>query len=313
MNYRLLYLLQGLWISSACVAHSATYTVTASTNVATIRTALSSCSAGDTLIVSSGDYGEQQYIGNFQPDGKVTIRFPDQDWFEAVLQLVDCKNVTIENLWMKPQESSAGNPQPAIRIRGSSSENIVIQNSRIDGQNAKYGIQITGDTDLPVNWPTGITIENCEIFSSYNNDLINVNGANHIIIRDCHLHDPIIPAGTSEHIDAIQVIRARSIYILNNWITFALSSSGYVRNEGLNPFQGVILSTTGTQTISHFEVRGNYFAEWVPGTPIIVSGTNVSDDVVYGNTLIDCVDDIVFGVVGDGISSFANAVESSPE
>lgn len=307
-------MLSFLIIFTACVAGSEIYTVTPNTDVATLRTALESCSPGDTLIVEPGDYGEQQYIGNFQPTGEVTVVFSDQAWFEAVIQLVDCKNLTLQNLWMKPEVNLANNPQPCIRIRGSGSENITIRNSRIDGQNAKYGIQITGDTDLPENWPHGITIENCEIFSSNNNDLITVNGANQIIIRDCHLHDPIIPEGTSEHIDAIQVIKARSIYILDNWITFSLSAPTYVRNIGLNPHQGVILSTQGTQMVSDFEIRGNHFVDWILGVPIIVSGSNVSHGAIYSNVFTDCVGSIVFGTeLGTNVVSYSNVTENSGE
>ena len=301
-----------------CISHislAATYTVTPDTNVATIRNALNACSAGDTLIVSPGDYGTQQYIGNYQPDGEVTLIFPSQTWFESVLQIVDCQNLTIKSLWQRPPVNGSNNPQPGIRITGSNTSHIRITESRIDGQNAKNAIEITGATELPENWPSYIRIDQVEAFATLD-DLIRVNGANHIVIQDCHLHDPTIPENTSLHIDAIQVIRARSIYILDNWITFTEFSSSYERNEGsgaLNPHQGIILSTTASQTIAHFEIRRNHFVEWIPGTPIIVSGSGVSDGIVYGNHLIDCVDSIVFGAtLGSGVSDFANTSETSP-
>ncbi|MBT62062.1 MAG: hypothetical protein CML13_02490 [Puniceicoccaceae bacterium] len=308
-HYRLLL---GLCLSQICTA--ATYTVTPDSNVATIRNALNACSAGDSLILSPGDYGDQQYIGNFQPEGEVTIQFPSQTWFESVLQLVDCQNLTIKSLWQRPPVNASNNPQPGIRITGGDTQNIRITESRIDGQNAKNAIEITGSTELPENWPSFISIEQVEAFGTQD-DIIRVNGANHIVIKDCHLHDPAIPQNTTQHIDAIQVIRARTIYIHDNWITFTDSSASYQRNEGtnaLNPHQGIILSTTANQTISHFEIRRNHFVEWTPGTPIIVSGSGVSEGIVYGNQLLDCIDYIVFGdTLGSNIRDFANTTESS--
>jgi len=298
------------------VGYSTTYTVTPDTDAATIRNALNACSAGDTLIVEPGDYGTQQYIGNYKPEGEVTIVFPSQTWFESILQLVDCHSLTIENLWQRIQSN---NSQPSIRIKvnASDSKNITIRNCRIDAQYAKHGIEIEGvsGSELPEDWPDGVTIENTEIYSS-NGDLIQVSGVNHLIVRDCYLHDPIIAQGTSDHIDGIQVIRGRSIYILDNWITFVESAPTYVRNpSGPNPHQGVILSTVNSQTISHFEIRNNRFVDWDPGTPIIVSGTGVSDGTVCGNTLVNCYDaensvGIVIDQTVSNVSDFLNISET---
>ncbi len=252
--------------------------------------------AYDSGSVSSGSSGEINFTGtNVQELG---VDEPDIIKTDGERILVNASN----------------NPQPGIRITGGDTQNIRITESRIDGQNAKNAIEITGSTELPENWPSFISIEQVEAFGTQD-DIIRVNGANHIVIKDCHLHDPAIPQNTTQHIDAIQVIRARTIYIHDNWITFTDSSASYQRNEGtnaLNPHQGIILSTTANQTISHFEIRRNHFVEWTPGTPIIVSGSGVSEGIVYGNQLLDCIDYIVFGdTLGSNIRDFANTTESS--
>lgn len=244
---------------------------------ATFAGIFSAAGVGDTILLSSGDYGT--FSGAAEP-GMVTIRSQPGASVRMRLNFGSASNITIDGLTLGE-----------IAMQGSATKHITVRNSTITGQTvlrtgslADADILFDGNSHgawnkcracaegrlfLPerTDRPSGITIRNSRFGPGGNSDGIQ-NGSNGTRILDNEFVGiKQIDGAAGVHADSIQLYGSKNTLIQGNW------------------FHDVSVGVMCADGCDHEQVKDNVFA--VDGSPYTM--TLLSDDgsTISHNTLSD--------------------------
>lgn len=161
---------------------------------------------------------------------------------------------------------------------------------------SKYSVRVGNGGLTPANWATRVTVENCDL-SGANVDLIQVNGANDLLVQRNLIHD--VDTSSGLHDDGIQIIAADGTIIRRNHFYFTTP-------QAVGPNQAIICGRSsnlnGIQEVTDTRIENNLINNW-PGTGLTISG--VTNMVIVNNTVYDS------GLTGTNGTLAVSGVDSS--
>lgn len=203
-------------------------------NATELQAALSQASGGDEIRLAGGDYGEISFTSDAQFTSEVRIVSADPDDVASFSRVTvkDASNLTFDNIKFDYTYSS-DDGSGASRFRVIDSSEITFVNSEFSGDFASgtgttadgtgygRGLAIEGSSNIDIidsefhSWWKAISVTSCEDVNLIGNDIhtirsdgINVGRSDGVLIEDNYIHDFGGAAGSGDHRDMIQVMRA---------------------------------------------------------------------------------------------------------
>jgi hypothetical protein len=220
-----------------------------------VRSAIRSAQAGDTLLLSNGDYQSPGWLDNIKFTKPVVIKAVNKQLARFVkgngLNINNCKGLIFDGLEITTLATTAG----LIQVQGKSSY---------------------------------ITIKNCHIHHApLDADCIKINQSNNISVIGCHLHDPGTRAagnGKQETLDYLDVDTG----LISGCFFTGGTSRQYVNAKGLSSHiivENCILKDHNGDQGDAAIVLGGYSDSWVfQNTP---SGYECENMVVRNNIILN--------------------------